>query len=297
MVFLSVKVFVPVFSVRHHDSRGVRVSTLLPPPRTVLGALARGLGVLLGLESGEQRIAGRLARDVLTEAVECSSYAFVRPTSPLVRASHVARIVRGVEEGLKREELESDAFKHDAVFSGELRIIYALSLTELNRRLSEHRLGDVTASDVVRASRMIDHIGPTEAFCHVVDVKLVGPPRKVEPPTPINTYAPIEHPAKWAELSQNETQSYLIERLYPNLRVLGLKAIPLDPKEKKEYKQRRLNYLLPVALVGRRRGREVFEGGEVVVVPTRGHSIYSLEDEEPPTKILLPEGELKDELV
>ncbi|HIE15240.1 TPA: type I-A CRISPR-associated protein Cas5, partial [Candidatus Bathyarchaeota archaeon] len=76
MEIFSVKIFLPLFYVRYREAWGVRLSSRLPPPRTILGALAKGLGIILGIEGGETLINGEPARKILTEAVESSSYGF-----------------------------------------------------------------------------------------------------------------------------------------------------------------------------------------------------------------------------
>lgn len=260
---------------------------LLPPPRTVLGALTRGLGISLGIKSGEERVKRKLARITLTEAVECSSYAFVRPLSPLVKTSQILRIVPGIEkaEGLIDPSRAHDAFKHDVVFSNEMEIVYAINFAELNERLSSYGLRKVAADDIAVASRMIDRIGPTEAFCHVINAERVEPLR-IGAPATINTYVPIQDPAKWVEPLQRGEQNYLVEPLYPNLRVLGMKT--LSTKSRRE----KISYVLPIACTRRRRGREIFECSEVLVRPMKGYSIYSLGNGESSTRVILPENEV-----
>jgi len=259
---------------------------LLPPPRTVLGALTRGLGISLGIKSGEEQVKEGLARNALTEAVECSSYAFVRPLSPLVKTSQILRIVPGIE---KAEVIElsraHDAFKHDVVFSNEMEIVYAIDFAELNERLSNYGLRKVAADDMALASRMIDRIGPTEAFCHVINAERAEPLR-IDAPAAINTYVPIQDPAKWVEPLQQGEQNYLIEPLYPNLRVLGMKT--LSTKSRRE----KISYVLPIACTKRRRGRDIFECSEVLVRPMKGYSIYSLGKDASSTRIVLSENEV-----
>ena len=289
MDLFSVRIFIPLFSVRYFEAWGVRVSTRLPPPRTVLGALARGLGISLNIASGEKYIGEKPARIILTEVIERSSYAFVRPLSPLVKTSQILRIVPGIEQAkeihIAKASIAHDAFKHDVIFSNEMETVYAIDFVKLNKELDECGLKKASAEDIILALRMIDRIGPTEAFCHVLNVERVEP-RIVDPPATINSYTP----AAWVEPLHQGEQNYLIESLYPNLRIL--EHILGKHFSFEQSRKERVNFILPITCRERRRGREIFENSEVLVKPMGGYSIYSLAKDEHPTKVVLPENEM-----
>jgi CRISPR-associated protein Cas5 subtype I-A len=301
MEAFSTKIFLPLFSVRYREAWGVRLSPRLPPPRTILGALAKSLGVFLGVGSGEEPIAGKPARVVFTEAVETSSYAFVRPLSPLVKTSQILRIVPGIEQdkvssdilglsGCKfSRELAGlhDAFKCDVIFSGEMEFIFVVDLAELNNRLTKYGIEEVGVDALISALRMIDRVGPTEAMSGMLSVKYVEQVARVDPPATINAYAPVEEPVAWVEPVYGASQNYLIEPLYPNLRIIGERFITKETREIK------INFILPISCSVRRRGREFFEPSSVLVRPKAGYDIYSIEGaDDDLTRIVLPRREV-----
>ncbi|MBS7248624.1 MAG: type I-A CRISPR-associated protein Cas5a [Candidatus Jordarchaeales archaeon] len=298
MEVFSVRVFLPLFHVRYEDAWGIRLSPRLPPPRTILGALAKGVGVVLGVEGGEVPIGEKRARELLMDAVESCSYGFVRPLSPLVKTSQILRVVPAIEQkrvtsdifklkggGLVNQAAKfHDAFKHDVVVSGEMEFVYALSLEELNDDIAGS-FGGVGREEVLSALRMIDRVGSTESLCGVLSVKHVGL-KEVGPRATVNTYVPVEDPAKWVEPVHAATRGYLIEPLYPNLRVVGMKRV-------EDVKSMKINFLLPIYCSEVRRGREVFEPTEVLVDCVNGYSVYSLHGTgDGETRIVLPRGEL-----
>jgi len=289
MELFKIRIFLPLFSVRHFEAWGIRISARLPPPRTVLGALARGLGISLNIQSGEECVGKKAARIILTEAVEYSSYAFLRPISPLIKTSQILRIVPRIEQAKKidvnKASSAHDAFKHDIIFSNEMAIIYAIDLVELNERLNKYGLRKVTVNDIVIALRTIDRIGPTEALCNVLKIERARL-KVVESPATIDTYVPVA----WVEPLKQGEQSYLIELLYPNLRLLRTLKRPILSFERS--RKEKVGYILPIVCSKRRRGREIFEYSEVLVKPMKGYNIYSLVNAGYPTKVVLPENEV-----
>ena len=302
MEIFSARIFLPLFYVRYREAWGVRLSSRLPPPRTILGALAKGLGIILGIESGEILIKGRHAREILTEAVEFASYGFVRPLSPLVKTSQILRVVPAIEQGkVNRSNIMNldaktffktaagfhDAFKHDIILSSEMEFIYVISLKYLNEYLAEYGYGKIEQEEILSALRMLDRIGPTEALGGILSVKYVACPKEVKAPAAVNTYVPVEKPAMWVEPLQRVSQRYLIEPLYPNLRFIGERKISRKNREIK------INFVLPLSYSRRRGGREIFEPSEVLVKPLDGYGIYSLDGTgDGVTKIVLPKGDL-----
>lgn len=300
MEIFSVKIFLPLFYVRYREAWGVRLSSRLPPPRTILGALAKGLGIILGIEGGETLINGEPARKILTEAVESSSYGFVRPLSPLVKTSQILRVVPAIEQDkvsfsviadLKNDFIRKvsgfhDAFKHDVIFSNEMELIYVISLKQLNESLTKHGYKEIKLEEITSALKMIDRIGPTEALGGVLSIKHVKQPKEVSSPATINTYVPFEEPNKWVEPLYEASQEYLIEPLYPSLRFIGKQKVTNETRKIK------INFLLPLSYRKRRGGREIFQPSNVLVRPMENYCIYSIDGEDDATRIILPEGEL-----
>ncbi len=310
MEIFSAKVFLPLFYVRYGESWGIRLSSRLPSPRTILGALAKGLGIILGIESGETLIKGRSAREVLMEAVELSSYGFVRPLSPLVKTSQILRIVPAIEQnkvyassvmGLSGEAFIKavssfhDAFKHDIVFSNEMELVYVVSIEELNEKLSEYGCREVKWRDVLLALKMIDRIGSTEALGGVLSVKHVKYVRKVGKRATVNTYVPVEEPAVWVETLHEALNQYsggyLIEPLYPNLRLIH------ETKITKKNRAIKINFVLPLLHSAKRKGREIFEPTNVPVVSKGSYEVYSIDGAgDGETRIVLHKKEVKDKI-
>jgi len=307
MEIFSARIFLPLFHVKYREAWGVRLSSRMPPPRTILGALAKGLGIILGIESGETLIKGKRAREFLTESVEVSSYGFVRPLSPLVKTSQILRVVPAIEQDrvsrskiinldtrdlLKEVVGLHDAFKHDIVFSNEMEFIYVIDLEYLKKNLAEYGCEAVEREDIISALKMIDRVGPTEALGRVLSVKYIEHLVEENLPSAINAYVPVEKPAKWVEPLYDVSQRYLIEPLYPNLRLIDEREISRKTREIK------INFLLPLTYSKRRGGREIFEPSSVLVKPAEGYSVYSFDGAGGGvTKIALPKGEIKNELV
>jgi len=301
MEVFSVKIFLPLFYVRYREAWGVRLSSRLPAPRTLLGALAKSLGVYIGINSGEERIGNNFARNILTECVEVSSYAFVRPISYLVKSSQLLRIVPIIEknqalcediadvkgaEFIRKISGWHDAFKHDIILSSEMEVVFAVNHHELNENLLEHKLEKISIDDFLKIIKLIDRIGPSEALCNVISVKYIDNIKK-EKDRKVNTYVPFGKSAVWAIPNLYESQTFIVEQLYPNLRLIGEKKLTIKSREVK------INFILPLRSSRGHKGIEILEPTEILLQPMKGFSVYSIQGVcEDDTLLVLPEMEV-----
>jgi len=283
MKILGIHVYVPLYTIRDPESWGVRLSFLLPPPRTVIGALARGLGILYGIASGEEKLEGKFAREVLCYALEKASFATVRPLSPLFRSFHIMRLVPSIERGTSEDV--HDAFKTDFIFCSELKIIYAVNIEIVNSVLEKYGLPKADYEKLGLAARFIDRLGQTESICYVKSIEWL---EIEEESLDINTYLP----EYWIEEVSGD---YTVERLLPNIRILesleeDIKDLGIDSIKNKDLRKKKIPFVLPLRRARYQHRREILEPIEVKVKPKSGYMAYLLNDK---TKIVLPykEGE------
>jgi len=283
-------VFLPLFSVRHPESWGVRLSFLLPPPRSILGALARGIGLILGIGSGDEKYRGETVRNILIYALEANGFVSVRLLSPLIKSSQMLRYVPAVE---KAEPIEDpyaahDAFKTDIVFSADMKFLFLIDVEAVNKVIQEYGLPKIDTKEVCDAIKLIDRIGPTESTCYVKTVNQleVGQLYTAETHTPINTYTPYD----WLEDIRGE---YFIAELLPNLRTLQsigmITQSTIKDVQDLELRRKTIPYVFPLKHVGKSKGAEIFEpsaGFEAKL--GKGYVLYAFEDE---TKVVLPASE------
>jgi len=281
LIALGVHIRLPFFALRDPTSLGVRLSFLLPPPRTILGALARGLGIIYGIKSGEEDLRGEAARNVLTYALEAHALATIRPLSPLTRSSQMLRFVPPVEKGepVKVPESAHDAFKTDFIFLNELKAIYIVDINSVNRILENYGLSEIDVQALDDAAHLIDRIGNTEITCHVKNVERL---EIVEECSTVDTYFPLS----WLERAEG---NYYIGELLPNLYVLRnlgqIEQLNISCISDKDLRRKKIPYLLPIQIAENRRGREVLKPADVPVKPKVGYIAYLLSDE---TKVILP---------
>ncbi|MEM3712492.1 MAG: type I-A CRISPR-associated protein Cas5a [Thermoproteota archaeon] len=280
MKILGVHVFAPLYTIRDPASWGVRMSFLLPPPRTLIGALARGLGITYGIASGEERLKGEFTRNILCYALEKSIFATIRPLSPLVKTSQIIRMVPAVEKGesIETPEKAHDAFKTDFIFCGNLKIVYAIDIDMVNSVFEKYDLPKTDTIRLNRAARFLDRIGQTESICYVKNIELLE--IKGES-TNINTYLPTY----WIK---DITGNYFIRELLPNIRIIEnymKKRLGIESIEDKDLRKKKIPFLLPLQATGYHRGREFLEPAEVTVQLKLGYKAYLLNDG---TKIALP---------
>ncbi|MEM3433192.1 MAG: type I-A CRISPR-associated protein Cas5a [Candidatus Methanomethyliaceae archaeon] len=283
----TVDILIPLFSIRDPESWGVRLSYLLPPPRTILGALARGLGRVLGFCSGEETVRGLAVREILTFALESSTFATVRPLTPIIRHPQLLRIVPAIEEGEQPIDptRAHDAFKHDILFTNRLRLIFTPNLKQLNLVLQEHAISAVQESDLLASMQLLERIGNTESFCSPQrqrQLKAAKADTNV-----VNTYSPLQ----WIEPN---ISNGIISPLLVNLRLLETFSDSDYIKRKDEgvglvrdpqIRRKKAMFCLPLSTKTSQRGRELLTPAEVVVEPKPGYAIYALADG---TSMVLP---------
>jgi CRISPR-associated protein Cas5 subtype I-A len=281
MRFLAVSLRLPLFSIRDPESWGVRLSFVLPPPRSLLGALARGLGIILGFRSGEEKQKNEFVRDILTFGIEVSSYATIRQLSPLLKSSYILRYVPPVEKGEPIETVEGshDAFKTDLMFSGMMKIIFSFDIAKINSVFKTYDLPKVDEYIICQAAKLIDRIGSTENFCHAHKVEFVN----IEEISPtVNTYVPLD----WIESVKGE---YFISDLLPNIRILKdagvIKDESISNLQDKDLRRMKMRYVFPLKLVGEIRGKMFFESDEVEIMLKKRYSGYILNDG---TRVVIP---------
>lgn len=273
---LGVELNVPLFSVRDPESWGVRTSFTLPPPRTLLGALGRGLGIVLGFRSGEETINenGKRARDIITFVLEKHSIATVRPLSGIVKSSQMLRIVPIVEKGEKDFNLEKahDAFKHDVVFTARMKAIYFIDIDSINIKLKEIGIREIKMGDLRRAIFFIDRIGSSENVSHLESCEELS---IINEGSEVDTYFPLA----WAN---SISDGYRVDVLLPNLCLMELLGIIKKADIKtlldKELRRRKEPFVLPLKGIKTPKGREIFEPTRLRVKPKLGYEICSLSD-------------------
>jgi len=274
--------FLPLFSVRDPTSWGVRLSFLLPPPRTILGALAHNIGVISGIASGEEELRKEAARNILTYAFEKCSFATIRPLSPMIKSSHILRYVPPVEKGdrVRTPDTAHDAFKTDLIISSEMKAIFFIDTESASSLLEKYGLPKLHIGGLCNAARLIDRIGPTEITCYTKSVETL----RIEEASPTtNTYVP------YGWLDKSAEGQYVVSELLPNLRVLEtlgqISQIDIRSIRNKDLRRKKIPYLLPLKLTRRPKGKEVFEASEVKIKPKKDFATYSLSDG---TKVVLP---------
>lgn len=286
MRFLAVSLRLPLFSVRDPESWGVRLSFVLPPPRSSLGALARGLGIILGFRSGEERRKNQFVRDILTFGIEVSSYATIRQLSLLLKSSYILRYVPPVEKGEPIETVEGshDAFKTDLMFSDAMKIIFSFDIAKINNIFETYDLPKVDEGIICQAAKLIDRIGSTENFCYAHKVEFVS---IKEISSTVNTYVPLD----WIESVKGE---YFISDLLPNIRVLKdlgiIKDESISNLQDKDLRRMKIRYVFPLKLVSEIRGKMFFESNDVEIKLKKGYSGYILNDG---TRVVIPSFDKK----
>lgn len=281
---LGVHIYIPLYTIRYPESWGVRLSFLLPPPRTTIGALAGGLGIVYGIASGEEDLKEEFARIVLSYALEAYSFATIRPLSILVRSSQIMRLVPPIEKGEipKTPEEAHDAFKTDFIFCSDLKVIYAIDIYSASSVLEEYRLPKADITKLEYAARFIDRIGQTESLCYVKSIERL---KIKERCSGVNTYLP----AGWLE---NVGGSYYIGELLPNIAILKdlgeIKQPKIDSVINKDLRRRKIPFLLPLQLRDHQK-REIFEPAEIEVKLKPAYASYLLDDG---TRIALPSQEV-----
>lgn len=147
----------PLYSTAERTYQ-VRTSLVLPPPSTLIGALARGLAYLRN-DSGSSldELAMRLVDVIKSRLVMVSA----RPwNSAIVRNPFLLKRLRTLESSRDGNLEKSDALVREYMFSRELLIIFVF------RDLDEGE-----KSELKRAAFLLNSLGDTESIGSVIDVQ------------------------------------------------------------------------------------------------------------------------------
>jgi len=266
---------IPLFSVRIPEALGVLLSYTLPPPKTVVSLLTRGIGYILDVNP-ELRVHNAPCRVVLTWVTETSCYVTVKPLSPIIKSYQMWR-VRWLERKLRidkklvPEQLAQDAVEYNINSTSELSFYYFIDIENLNKKL-EKALGlRVTSYDIIKSFWVTERVGATEFLTSLKGV------RELEVKTlnsvgEIDTYAP----SKWLE----PRGPHVIEKM-PSILLLSKPDISLD-EFIREYQRRKSteayeSYTLPLWSEVTER-KVMYKPGKVKVTARNGFSICLLSD-------------------
>jgi len=161
MIVYAVTIIPTIFSVQHEVSYQVKVGIPLPAPSTLIGAVARGIGLIekltpASLDTNIEEGIFVPSFSKLRKAVEdATNLATIKPLSFVTRSSVLHRIVRFERE--KREEW-SDALVHQVYFASKFSAYLKMDLELINKRL-ELNLRD---QDILKALYTIERLGNTE---------------------------------------------------------------------------------------------------------------------------------------
>jgi CRISPR-associated protein Cas5 subtype I-A len=161
MIVYAVTIIPSIFSIQHEVSYQVKVGIPLPPPSTIMGAVARGIGLIKKLTPAaldanieEGMFVPSFLK--LRKAVEdATNLVTIKPLSFVTRSSVLHRIIRFERE--RREEW-SDALIHQVYFTSKFSAYLAMDLELINERL-ELNLQD---QDILKALYSIERLGNTE---------------------------------------------------------------------------------------------------------------------------------------
>jgi len=283
IVALAVDVFSPLFSVRDPLSWGVRKTFILPTPRTVIGALCRGVGVVMGFGSGEEKLGNKPIRKILTYAFEKNTIATVHALSPIIRSSQLLHIVPEIEQGASYGG--GDAFKHEIMCSNQLRLIYIIDLSGVNTFLKKHKQSmSVNHNALEKASNFIERLGASENICTVLKSRLVKPQVIKNGSVSVNTYVPLN----WL---RDPPEGGLIAESMPNIAVIeSIEGRKIDFRTafRKEYRLRKAPYFYPLKPEKTERGTLVYHTHEIEVSLRNG--FVGMEFKELDSKIIVPKG-------
>jgi len=163
---LEAKIRAPLLSIKQPLAYQVAPSTLLPPPSTLLGALARGLAELEphSQSCGEEFFADHLS--LLSKVVDA---AVVRPL-PDARGICTYVILSRFRGLLEKKEMDEkkarDAMRREYFFISELAAYYVINAEELEKQ-------GLTPEHLKRAANLIPRLGDTESLCSVVETHML----------------------------------------------------------------------------------------------------------------------------
>lgn len=291
-VCVAADILAPVLSVRYHEPMAVLLSHTLPPPRTLLACLARGLGEIFGLGPEEDvKIGGfsTRARLALSWAVERSSLAFVRPRSKIAKVASMWKVwwIEKVYDVTKRGVRGlSDALKLELSITRRLTAYFFLDLEALNQLLSDIKpnLPSINRRELEKAVSCIKRVGMSECLA---SPKLVSFFDKrnftIKQEGELNAYSP----ADWISPRANE---YILEDVYVPCELVE-KGLSLEMFVKKLKTLRRVTkrFVLPLREVRIERAYRVFEPIEVFAKVKPEYSIVELPDG---GRCVLPKHEL-----
>lgn len=290
----SVRLRIPIFSLRDHSAAEVYISPLLPPPRTALSLLIRGLGEINRVNP-ESDIGEITVRELMTWAIERSSYDFVKPISPICRSSQTWRVQSIEKEWIKEISRISDAVNMEVVCLNKISIYYYIFLDKLEESLQ--CLRDLIGLDklllneneVKKALLISQRLGNTEHFVTVEDCTIIYNLKSLGREGLIDTYIPL----KWLKNEEGINQG-IIEDLYTQLLLSDMDLDPRNPRQfKEEFKrsrEKKERFLLPLLKTeesGRRTRLVWYKPFRPKVTVKEGFTIAELNDG---THIPVPEG-------
>jgi CRISPR-associated protein Cas5 subtype I-A len=267
---ISSKLRTPFFSIRDAYASEIYISQLLPSPRTALSLLARGLGEINGL-CPEMKLDGVRIADLLMWSVEKSSYAFVKPLSPLTKSSQMWRVKSIEKSWIVELERISDAVETELVSSSSIGIYYLVDIDKLNGALEGHVKILVNKDDIIKALSLCQRLGNTESLTSLDQdprlVELKSTRREGE----IDTYIPLD----WIE--QDLFVSGILEDLYVNV-LLGNKGV--EPTEFHKTRHDKKRFLLPLRRITKGQVARLvwYEPGRPKVRTREGYFIGETED-------------------
>ncbi len=302
LVAVGGSMLIPMFSARDPLSHGVRLSYLLPPPTTLLGAFGSGLGLTLGIPRGECPAGGRQVRDVLRYALEESALAIVKPEGPIIKSAQMWKLVNLEKESTsKSSKKESerglhDAFEAEYISSSKIGLTFIVDLDLLSEGLSElassacadptiRSVGDVGLGpeDLVKAITLMDRLGSTENLGRVTHASLLSI-KNVETSGLLDSCVPLEwiQSVEAARPHESAEQIILPVNRFVSNRVRSAKADKIKGRE-----WSRVWFLAPLRPGTKRmRGKRipVYEPAPIRVQANDGYVVATLED---------PKGELR----
>lgn len=299
VICASAQLLLPLFSLGYPETATILISHTLPPPRTLIALLARGVGEIKGLTS-EQKVEiatsrgsrGKVeARLVLQWAFESNSYAFLRPLSPVKKSSQIWHVVwlekpvrEEVPKGRKKEAPRPplDAVNVEIVSIAKASAYLFLDVDGVNRSLMEYlpQVGAITGKDVERALRVIRVVGRSEMLATPLSVEVFDKIGVVGPEGRINTYCPLD----WLK---EMPRHGLVEDVLIHLRLLAKVGGPTDlPSHRRE----KLKFVLPLLLEREIQGGRVVEYFKPMEIDVKVKDDYTIVELPDGGRTVLPKG-------
>jgi len=269
---LALETYLPLFSLSYPETLGIYLSHTLPSPRSLLGVLARGLGILFGLGSEQPIQKGLNARIALTWSVECSSYVLVRPLTPLTKSLQMLRVIK-LEMSRKGEKPAHDAMKWEIVSLSRLKVYYFIDTELLNQLLKRHFNREIQIEDLERALWLLERIGNSESLASPIRVNRLNF-RPLGEEGEVYTYTPISWLKEFHEgVKENMLVHLALQRIDPF-------ENPADVfiKRRKKLRWAKKSFLLPLVMKQWGRLFEWYEPKPITVKVAEGFLLIETED-------------------